>query len=48
MSKRVTIILEDKVNTAVRKQQAKQITATQHTVSFSSVVNDVLKEHFRC
>jgi len=44
MSKRITIVLEDEVITKLRILQAKKITKSKESVSFSSVVNDTLSK----
>ncbi len=43
MAKRITIMLDDDMDRKVRIKQAELIKKTQSSVSFSSVINDVLR-----
>ena len=43
MAKRITIMLDDDMDKKVRTRQAELIKKTQSSVSFSSVINDVLR-----
>jgi len=47
MSKRVTIMIADDLDSKVRKMQAKLISKETRTVSFSSVINDVLRNKYK-
>ncbi|MCV0409932.1 hypothetical protein [Nitrosopumilus sp.] len=44
MSKRVTIVLQDDVVKKLRDIQAKMIKTESGSVSFSRVINDILKK----
>ncbi len=44
MSKRITVILSDEIVKKVRKVQAELIPTVDYSVSFSSVVEQLLKE----
>lgn len=44
MSKRITVVLSDEIVKKVRKVQAELIPTVDHSVSFSSVVEQLLKE----
>ena len=44
MKRRVTITLDNTLVSKIRAIQAKKISETKKAVSFSSVVNDVLKQ----
>ena len=44
MSKRVTIVLDDDLVKKLRIIQAKNITKSKKSVSFSSIVNDELRK----
>lgn len=44
MSKRITIVLSDETAKKVRKVQAELIPTVDYSVSFSSVVEQLLKE----
>ena len=44
MTKRITIVLSDEINKKVRVQQARLIQTVAYSVSFSSVVEILLKE----
>ncbi len=43
MAKRITIMLDDDLDKKVRLKQADLIRKTQTSISFSSVINDVLR-----
>ena len=43
---RITVMLDKRVTAKLRKIQAKQIQATVKAVSFSKVLNDVLRKRF--
>ena len=43
MSKRITVVLTDKIISKLRKIQAAQIQKTDSSVSFSHVINETLK-----
>jgi len=45
--KRVTIMLDARIEKKIRNHQAKQITDTQGTVSFSKVVNEDLAKYYK-
>ncbi len=44
MSKRVTIMIDDDVDKKLRLIQAKEISKTQSSVSFSRVINEMLRK----
>ncbi|MDH3853511.1 MAG: hypothetical protein OES23_03575 [Nitrosopumilus sp.] len=44
MSKRISLILTDKVISKLRKIQAVQIEKTNSSVSFSHVINEILEK----
>ena len=43
MNKRITITIEKNVESKIREIQAEKILATNRSISFSQVVNDILK-----
>lgn len=47
MTKRVTIMLADDLDVKIRQKQAKLIKSTNATVSFSSVINGVLRNEYK-
>lgn len=47
MAKRVTIMIDDDLDKKVRDKQAQLIKKESRSVSFSSVINDVLRNKFR-
>ena len=47
MPKRVTIMIADDLDSKVRQKQAKLIKQTNATVSFSSVINGVLRNEYK-
>jgi len=44
MSKRVTIILDNDLDKKLRRIQAKEITKTRKSVSFSETMNNILRK----
>lgn len=44
MSKRITIVISDDLNKKIRLLQAKKIQTTCQSVSYSQVLNDVLRK----
>ena len=44
MTKRVTIMIDDDNDKKLRNKQAKQITQQQGSISFSRVINEVLRK----
>ena len=47
MAKRTTIMIDDDIDKKLRLIQAKQISKTQSSVSFSSVINEVLRRQLK-
>jgi predicted transcriptional regulator len=47
MSKRISITLEDEVVKKLRIIQAKKLTKSKKSISFSSVINDELRKAIR-
>jgi predicted transcriptional regulator len=47
MSKRVTIMIDDDLDKKMRMLQAKMIQSTTSSVSFSNVLNQVLRESLK-
>jgi len=47
MSKRITVMIEDEVIEKLRILQAKQIKEKTSAVSFSHVINEVLKKNLK-
>ena len=45
--KRVTIMLDTRIEKKIRNRQAKQITDTQGSVSFSKVANEDLAKYYK-
>ena len=43
MASRITVIVDDEVLKKLRELQAKKLQASKENVSFSSVVNEILK-----
>ncbi len=43
MNKRITITIEKNVESKIREIQAEKILSTNRSISFSKVVNDILK-----
>ena len=44
MSKRITIMIDDDLDKKIRLVQAKQITKTIESVSFSRTINGILRQ----
>ncbi len=44
MHRRVTITLDPYLESIIRKLQAKKIAETNKTISFSSIINEILKQ----
>jgi hypothetical protein len=47
MAKRITIMIDDDLDKKVRLIQAKEITKTSSSVSYSRVLNDVLRKQLK-
>jgi predicted transcriptional regulator len=47
MAKRITIMIDDDIDKKLRLIQAKQISKTQSSVSYSSVINEVLRRQLK-
>ncbi|MEK0335989.1 MAG: hypothetical protein QQN45_07715 [Nitrosopumilus sp.] len=47
MINRVTIVLDDDLDKKLRLRQAKLIKESSKSVSFSRVINDVLRKHLK-
>jgi len=47
MSKRVTILIEDELDKKIRIIQAKEIVGTSSSVSYSNIVNKILKNNLK-
>jgi len=47
MGKRITIVLEDELLKKLREKQAKQLSKSVKSVSFSSVINDVIRKSIK-
>ena len=47
MTKRITIVLNDKVMKKLRERQAKRIMETSESTSFSIVINDTLNKYLK-
>ncbi|MFQ5475807.1 MAG: hypothetical protein ACE5DT_02105 [Nitrosopumilus sp.] len=47
MGKRITIVLDDDLVKKLREKQAKQLTKSAKSVSFSSVINDTLRKSIK-
>ncbi len=47
MVKRVTVVLDEDNIKKLRVIQAKQIRESNKSISFSRVINDVLRKHFK-
>jgi len=43
MAKRITIMLDDDLDKKLRLKQADMIKKTQNSISFSKVINDVIR-----
>ena len=44
MSERITIVLDDDLIKKLREKQAKEIQKTLTSVSFSKIINDILRK----
>lgn len=47
MAKRVTIVLDDDIVEKLHKIQANKIKKSVKSISFSSVINELLKQHLK-
>jgi len=47
MAKRITIMIDDVIDKKLRLIQAKQISKTNSSVSYSSVINEVLRKQLK-
>ena len=47
MTKRVTVMIEDDVAKKLRELQSKKLRTSNKSVSFSSVINEVLKKELK-
>jgi hypothetical protein len=47
MAKRISVMLEDDIDKKLRTKQAEEIRKTSSSVSFSMVVNDVLRKSLK-
>jgi hypothetical protein len=47
MSKRVTIMIDEDLDKKIRLLQAKQISKTSSSVSYSQVVNEDIRKHLK-
>ncbi len=47
MTRRVTVILDDSLMKKLRKKQAELIKESSNSVSFSGVINQVLRKNFK-
>ncbi len=47
MSKRITIMIDDEIDKKLRLIQAKQIANTNSSVSYSHVLNDMLRKQIK-
>jgi hypothetical protein len=45
--KRVTVMIDDEVDKKLRMLQAKLISKSNSSVSYSAVINDLLKKHLK-
>jgi ribosomal protein S3AE len=43
MNKRITITIDESIDSKIRQIQAEKITATNSSISFSQVINEILK-----
>jgi hypothetical protein len=44
MSKRITIMIDDDLDKKLRMLQAKEVTKTAKSVSFSQIINDTIRK----
>jgi hypothetical protein len=47
MTKRITIMIGDEIDKKLRLIQAKEITKTSSSISYSQVVNDMLRKQLK-
>jgi len=47
LAKKVTIVLDDDIIKKLREKQAKLIKKSSEHVSFSRIVNETLRKHFK-
>ncbi len=47
MGKRVTVVLDDNIVKKLREKQAKLIKESTKSVSFSSVINQIIRKNIR-
>jgi hypothetical protein len=47
MAKRITIMIDDEINKKLHLIQAKEITKTNSSVSYSQVINDMLRKQLK-
>jgi hypothetical protein len=47
MSKRITIMIDEDIDKKLRLIQAKQITKTSSSVSFSQVINEAIRKQLK-
>ena len=47
MGNRITVVLDDNLIKKLREIQAKQIKESTKSVSFSSVINKILRKHLK-
>ena len=47
MSKRVTIVIDDNLDRKIRNLQAKQIQTNEKNVSYSQVINQLLRKELK-
>ena len=47
MAKRVTIVIDEDLDKKLRSLQAKEITKTTKSVSFSQIINGVLRKNLK-
>lgn len=47
MPKRITIMLDDDLSSKIRKIQAEQIKKSEDSVSFSHVINEILRRELK-
>ena len=47
MSKRITVMIDDDIDKKLRLLQAKEITKTVQSVSFSQTLNDTLRKNLK-
>jgi len=47
MIRRVTITLDSRMESTIRKLQAKKITETNKAISFSNIINEILKQELK-